>query len=596
MTTWLPHPLFQAAQAHPHRIAIRDGLTSLTYGQLLTHVAARGAVLKGMGVDGGTVVGLTGKQNLDWLINFHAIGWCNAAVFPMGDDLRLSDRQLKDLNVTTLIESREDVITVDREETRAGGFAPRWPLDEDRLLIATTGSTGCPKVIPLTTGQLFFSAMGSAIRLGHHIDDNWLMCLPPHHIGGASILLRAVWYGISAELCLPFQSQRVSDRLHSGEVTMVSLVPTMLSRLLASETDPSHYSKLRCVLVGGAHCSKSLYNAAIEAGIPVILTWGMTECASQAATQSPDQNPMTHDCGSPLPFTVVSNEDNRLRIDGPTCPGGLLTRDLGVIENGRVNVEGRSDSVLISGGEKIQPQSVERTFEQHESINGCVAIGLDDEQWGQIICVCVALNEGYEFETELEELVRMGRSTLERHEVPKVWILVPEIPIKGVGKVDRMQLRSRLGLGEANTDESVDEIRWAFRWLKFWKGNESVLLADDAAQISIENSDDRAFKCNRSLTQTLNLHRGKQTLASTHGLVERRVGEDEGQTNASGIEDAIEVSEGSGQHFFETDVSVLEGATIENDPRTVDLMESRSEFVFEGHKQIPNGREADQND
>ncbi|MEE2756207.1 MAG: class I adenylate-forming enzyme family protein [Myxococcota bacterium] len=596
MTTWLPHPLYQAAQAHPNRIAIREGIAALTYGQLLSRVAARGDVLRASGVDGGAVVGLRGQQNLDWLINFHAIGWCNAAVFPIGEDLHLTDGELRELNVTQVIESRKQATTDNVEGTSEPVFAPRWHLDELRLLIATTGSTGRPKVIPLTTGQLFFSAMGSAIRLGHQLDDNWLMCLPAHHIGGASILLRAAWYGISAEICLPFEVHRVAERLRSGEVTMVSLVPTMLSRLVRLHDGTSLPSRLRCVLVGGAHCSTSLQDAALKAGLPVLLTWGMTECASQAATQSPGQNPVTHDCGSPMPFTVVSTEDKRLRIDGPTCPGGLLTRDLGDIENGRVRVDGRCDTVLISGGKKIQPQSVECIFQQHESINSCVIIGLNDEQWGQTVCLCVELNADYDFSTELEHLVRLGRSKLKKHEIPKVWVQVPKMPTNSVGKVDRTQLRANLGLDHADPDELVDELRWTFSRLESWEGNESVFLADDTTHFSVKKSGNGTLECNGSLSQALNLHGGNQTLASAHGLVKRRIGKDEGQTNSSGVENMVEVAKGSSEHFFETHVGILEGATIENDPGAVDLVESGREFVFEGHKQIPNGHEADQND
>ena len=247
--TWLPHPLQQGALAHPDRVALRIDSTSLTYEMLRDRVRAAAHRLRELGVERGHTVALIGPANAQWTVLFHAIGWCGAAVMPADKSGQLDCEHMVSSN---------EAMPVAQESSTEAYDAETWPLEQTRLVLKTSGSTGAPKLLRLSTAQLYFSAMGSAIRLGHHLDDVWLCALPLNHIGGAMILYRSLWYGITADIALPFDTERCAERLGSGEVTLVSLVPTMLQRLLDADRANTFHQRLRVILVGGARCPNSL--------------------------------------------------------------------------------------------------------------------------------------------------------------------------------------------------------------------------------------------------------------------------------------------------------------------------------------------------
>ena len=119
-------------------------------------------------------------------------------------------------------------------------------------MVATSGSTGRPKAVVITTGQLVFSAFGSAMRLGHLPGDRWLAVLPMHHVGGLSILMRCVFAATTVELHARFDAERVAHALSQGLVTQLSVVPTMLDAVLEHLSPSGAHANLRTVLVGGA--------------------------------------------------------------------------------------------------------------------------------------------------------------------------------------------------------------------------------------------------------------------------------------------------------------------------------------------------------
>jgi len=302
------------------------------------------------------------------------------------------------------------------------------------LRLLTSGTTGEPKVVDLSMSQLEASAQASATRLGHLERDRWLCCLPLHHIGGLSVLIRTAFIGATAELHPQFDPDGVNRGIADG-VTMVSLVPTMLSRVLDARGDTPFPQHLRAILLGGAPASPSLIDRCRQLNAPVALSWGMTETASQVATRIPGDLRTAPDCGLPLPGVSVTLEDGLLVVNGAIAPGGRLqTSDRGRIdEEGRIVVLGRADDLIISGGENVAPLFVERILGAHPSVTEVAVVGRSDPTWGQRL---VAFLVG---ETDPELLAWAG-AHLAPHERPAEVHWVAELPRNGTGKVDRSAL------------------------------------------------------------------------------------------------------------------------------------------------------------
>ncbi|HEU4894843.1 MAG TPA: AMP-binding protein [Acidimicrobiia bacterium] len=303
------------------------------------------------------------------------------------------------------------------------------------LVVFTSGSTGPPKGVRLSLLNLQAAASASADHLGHGPDDDWLLAMPLHHVGGISILVRQAYSGGSVTLLPRFDPDDVAAAM-KGRVTMVSLVPTMLARLL----DRGPFSGLRAVLVGGGPIPSGLLEMAGETGIPVLPTYGMTETFGQVATLRPD-SPLAYEA-HPLPGVDVRIEpDGRIALRSPQISSGYLgepdrtdpwfvTNDIGELQDdGAIRVMGRADTMVVTGGENVSPERVEAVVRQHPEVADAVVVGVPDAVWGQMV---VCLHEGGP--DDLGEWVGLR---LPGFMVPKRWLRVDALPKTSIGKPDR---------------------------------------------------------------------------------------------------------------------------------------------------------------
>jgi O-succinylbenzoic acid--CoA ligase len=327
------------------------------------------------------------------------------------------------------------------QASQSPGHADTW------LRLATSGTTGQPKTVDLTKTQIEASAMGSRKRLGHSDTDRWLCCLPLHHIGGLSILLRTALYGTTAVLHSRFDAQAVSDAIDHKDIHLVSLVPTMLQHVLDARNGRKFPSSLRAILLGGAPCPPILLDRCREIDAPVALTWGMTETASQVATRTPGDLRPELDAGRPLDGVTLHTQGDLLVVRGAIAPHGeLITEDRGMIDpQGRVVVWGRGDALIISGGENVDPVRVERTLMEHPSVTEAVVVGRPDPTWGERPVAFVVASADAGLATWVAE-------RLEPHEQPAEIHHLSAIPRTTLGKINRRLLRAQIqssdGIGE----------------------------------------------------------------------------------------------------------------------------------------------------
>lgn len=324
-----------------------------------------------------------------------------------------------------------------------GGGAVIGPVAGDgataALVLATSGTTGSPKGVRLTLSNLEAAVRASASHLGHGPEDRWLLDLPLNHAAGLSILFRQAWAGGSVLLRPGFDPVETWEAVGAG-VTMLSVVPTMLHRLL--ELDGTARA-LRTVLVGGGPAPLELLERAEARGLPVRPTYGMTETFGQVATLRPEA-PLANRV-HPLPDVEIRiGDDGRVDVRSPQVSPGyvgepdredgwLITNDLGVIDDeGALIVLGRADTVINTGGEKVSPERVEAELGEHPLVGDAVVVGIPDPEWGERVCCAYRGGVG-----EAELAAWLG-ARIERFMVPKSWMRLKEIPRTSIGKPDRV--------------------------------------------------------------------------------------------------------------------------------------------------------------
>jgi len=295
-------------------------------------------------------------------------------------------------------------------------------------VIHTSGTTGRPKAVELTYGNFHSSAVANAANLGVELDDRWLCCMPLFHVGGLSILTRSAINQTEAIIHDGFDTERVNKALAEDRITLVSLVPTQLSRLLEAGV---HAPDLRAALIGGGPVPDALLQRAQAAGVPVVPTYGMTETCSQVWT------------GKALPGAeIVNGPDGELLIRGPMVAKGAIaedgwlhTGDRGQIDpQGNLRVEGRIADTIVTGGENVAAAEVEEALLAHAGVTDAAVVGRPDPEWGQAV-VAFVVTSG-----DVSDLDSHLRERLAGYKIPKRIERTEEIPRNAAGKILRGKL------------------------------------------------------------------------------------------------------------------------------------------------------------
>jgi len=329
-----------------------------------------------------------------------------------------------------------------------GDAAPGRALDPSAewALIFTSGTSGVPRPVSLSHTNFAASAFSSAWNLGVDPGDRWLCVLPLFHVGGLSILTRSAIYGTAAVIHESFEVERVRDALESGEVTLASLVPTMLRRLVGAgfERAPA----LRAALLGGGPVPHDLLDWAAARDLPLLQTYGMTETCSQIATlAAAEAASMAGSAGRPLPNVVLSiSDEGEILVRGPMVALGALAGDgwLHTGDRGRLDgdgylwVDGRLKDVIVSGGENVDCAEVERVLERHPAVVEAAVVGVPDPEWGELVTAYVVLANG----VGDDELIAHCRRQLAAYKAPRRLHRVSELPRNAAGKLLRSQLTS----------------------------------------------------------------------------------------------------------------------------------------------------------
>ncbi|MCB9788571.1 MAG: AMP-binding protein [Deltaproteobacteria bacterium] len=582
----VPNPVASAALARPEHPALAAEGASLDYTALARAAAGDALSLAGRGLGPRSVVAVVGRTDPAFARALHAVGWLGATCAPVAAGPELA-RDLDLLRPDAVLSSQPESCPPGPWEVLALTPSPGehalperpWPLSEPRLRLLTSGTTATPRAVTLSTTQLLLSAFGSATRLGLDPADRWLCCLPLCHIGGLSVLLRSAFQGTTAVLAERFDPEAVNGAIDRGELSVLSLVPTMVERLLDARQDRPFPRSLRAILIGGAAASQPLLERLARIGAPASLSWGMSEAASQVATTAPgDLGPGA----PPLPFARVGVlASGALTVWGPLVGGALVSGDQGRVDAaGRVVVSGRRDAVIISGGENIAPEELEAALCAHPAITAAAVAGLPHPRWGARPVAAVVLRPG-EAAPGAAALRAHLAERLAPFKVPDRVAIVAALPRTALGKVsaagvrrlfDQAEGRQGLpqGVGDAHAGEAV-------------QAHAGVDQAHVGAQIVCLRAADLIGEGDGAPAQPGHPQRDPQAVAQAHGPAVVGLGVHQRQPVAALVEDGEQRLPAGHEHLLEAGVAVLEDAPEERDAGPVDLVEADGDDVLVGH-------------
>jgi O-succinylbenzoic acid--CoA ligase len=320
------------------------------------------------------------------------------------------------------------VIDPNGEHTVSGG-RPAEP--GDALVVATSGSTGEPKGAVLTHDAVRSSALATSERLSVTENDHWLACLPLAHVGGLSVVTRAIHTGTTLTVLPRFDVDAVEAAAREG-ATLVSLVSTALGRIDAS--------LFRTIVLGGAAPPP-------DRPANTVTTYGMTETGSGVVYDGVPLDDVAVRIGDDAeillrgPMLLRAYRDGRepfVAFDG--IGGWLPTGDVGRwLDDGRLHVDGRRGDLIITGGENVWPEAVERALRTDPRVGDVAVTGTTDPEWGQIVTAYV-VPVGPVAPT-LDDLRRVAKESLPAYCAPRALYVVDEIPRTALGKTRRTELR-----------------------------------------------------------------------------------------------------------------------------------------------------------
>ena len=343
--------------------------------------------------------------------------------------------------------------------------------------LMTSGTTANPKIVPLKRRQMISAARASASHCKPGEGDYWMQVLPMHHIGGLSIVYRSLLYGSALYLMPKFDAGEIAQLLDGAKksIKIASLVPTMLHRMLQSSLEhlPGQFHHF---LLGGGPVPAALAKEIQQGKWPVRASYGMTETSAQIASIDlnsfledprvdtaipsgrlfpPNEIEIRNKRGEPLPAMTSGT----IWLKGPQVFDGYLNRssdyqpfdDRGFFNTGdfgyldaedRLFVETRREDLILTGGENVVPETVEKALFQLEEIKDAAVLGLPDEEWGEVVTAALVLQKDQK--PSLATIRSRLAGQLAPHQLPRKVVLVSEIPKTGSGKVRRNQLKKWL--------------------------------------------------------------------------------------------------------------------------------------------------------
>ncbi len=465
------------AAFQPGRLALKSERHEWTYAELEAAVAAttEALVARGLGMGEHLALEFPPEEGALLTVTLHAAHRLGLLPVLVPSTATPAEREALRLKAYADFVLTAEGIASPAAAAAAGPLVPEAEpplrrLDAPAVVVFTSGTAAFPRAVVLTQGNLMWGAIASGRNLGVLPGDRWLCCMPLHHIGGLSIVTRSAAYGTAVVLHPRFDADAVNHAIDHDEITLLSLVPTMLARLLQARGGRLFPSRLRAALIGGGPIESALLEEAAALRLTALPTYGLTEAASQVTTLSPREWPAgLSSAGRPLPFTRVEirdeagqpvrpGEEGEIVVKGPTVMAGYLgepdataatlrgrwlhTGDFGTWDaEGRLIVLDRRADRIVSGGENVSPAEVEKVLAANPSIADVCVVGLPSTEWGQEVAAVVTLRPGAML--TLEGMRQHAAATLASFKLPRHVMIASAVPRSAGGKLLRRVARER---------------------------------------------------------------------------------------------------------------------------------------------------------
>ncbi|MDC0358475.1 o-succinylbenzoate--CoA ligase [Oligoflexia bacterium] len=485
--------LFQQEKRFGSEVAIRADGVRLSYSEVAASVGLLIHEFKAQGIEAGDRVAFIAQNSVQYVLALLALLKLEASFVPLNVrlDQAMLARQLKTARCKLLLcDDKAEVWQpfctkvvnlkqfVDRVLVDANLEAPLSEADLELDIsygtecgvVFTSGSSGDPKGVVFTKENILQSALSVSKHCNYRAAHCWLLSLPLYHVGGLSILMRAITSGGSVYVINKLSSLEVFTAVQSGQVTHLSLVPTVLEELIANSDNVGPLKEVQYILLGGAPVSVALVKQIQQHNLPVATSYGMTELASTAVVsdlgckgclEGSTGKLLAHvklkiidDAGQ----TCRPNEHGQIVVGGASLFKGYLsenrdelqevgswfkTGDIGYLrEGGTLVVAGRSDRMIISGGENIHPQELEHVASDFPGLKHVAVIAVDHAKWGQRPILFVEPHSIDSFSSD--DLSLHLAEYLPKFKRPDRIIVLSKLPLTGIGKVDYAAVRKVL--------------------------------------------------------------------------------------------------------------------------------------------------------
>jgi O-succinylbenzoic acid--CoA ligase len=462
--------IFAAAGEAPAREALVCGLSRPSFSELSALVAQRCHELAAQGVrplqrEPVALIVDGSPAMFEFLYALLALG---VPVLPLNPRLTQPEREaLRRASKATLL--LDPASSAPAVPALAPPALPLIPAAQPLAIVPSSGSSGAPKLVELSHGAFLALARADALRVPALTRDRALLCLPLSHVGGLSVVIRSL---LARRTCVAFPSPKggllhgVPELAHTIErerISLLSLVPAVLARLLREMPKFGEKTALRAVLLGGQACAPELFEQARERGLPVLTSYGLTEMCSQVSTLGfppPLQVPVRKgvvSSGFPLAGVELRVQAGRIQVRGPT----LFTRYLGsgaalddegffdTADRGELDPEhglfvfGRESELIISGGENIDPSEVEHALLSCPGIEAACVFGVADPEFGERVAAALESRSGAPIDERALFIVLDER--LASFKQPRALCVFSELPRLGSGKLDRTRIVTEAG-------------------------------------------------------------------------------------------------------------------------------------------------------
>lgn len=477
--------LVQQFKKNPHKIFIKTNGKQFSYSQIFKLSKLTSLFFIQKGIKSEDHVSIISQNNLEFVIVINAL-WFIGAI-PILINNRLKENEIKNLIIHSdsqfLITIGKHFNKLFKEEKSTINFEinklksknnfrdfVRFNVSKTAVMIYSSGSTGNPKLVELTYKNLYSSFYSSNKFIKHKETDIWLASLPFFHIGGFSIITRAILSGAVLAIPTSLKENELVNSIKKYKPSLISLVPAMLKKMLDKEINV--WKNLRIIFIGGGPTVQNLISESIQKGFPICNVYGSTETSSMvtfAEINNLKENGISAGVTFPNVELKIIGKNGRKIKDGNIGEiviisdsvalsyyknqknnnlrtGKYFTNDHGKIdEKGNLHIIGRKDDIIISGGENISLNEI-RNVIQNNYVDSFETIKIVDEKWGESYILIFERISSEKFKNGVNQILR---NNLASYKLPKEILFVKKFPRTALGKIKKAELTQNLKLNAA---------------------------------------------------------------------------------------------------------------------------------------------------